>query len=348
MSGLDELRAIYNRYSGSGNIGAKKSDMTNLSLGLAQLAQVGLRTPPLVWVSDTQVQVTACSDSPAGVMMAGFPNALNPAHFITGASDGWFRRNTTALTLDISSSTYRWGSEKSSQWYAVFALAGDSDASFTGKLMPWMRVKSEAVQVISLGSLWWPSAGIGYGFTTDELAGYGLYMISGSSAGQLRTISANNNDNGTGGTITYSGSSLSLAQGDWFIVLPHTNFRWLGDVLNNSSGNIEEFKQRGKRVFWARRPSFTFYIVDTMTYTYMYNGSPMAILTSIDSETVNASASLYIRISAGYNHAYVSLANTCAGNATFPPYSPATIMYYSSPPGASFTIYNLGYEIPLW
>jgi hypothetical protein len=173
-------------------------------------------------------------------------------------------------------------------------------------------------------------------------------MISGSSAGQLRTISANNNDNGTGGTITYSGSSLSLAQGDWFIVLPHTNFRWLGDVLNNSFGNIEEFKQRGKRVFWARRPSSTINIADTMPYTYMYNGSPMAILTSIDSETVNADTSLYIRISVSYNYAYVSLANKSTGNATFPPYSPATIMYHSNPTVSSFTINNLWYEIPLW
>jgi len=35
---------------------------------------------------------------------------------------------------------------------------------------------------------------------------------------------------GPGGTITYGGAALTLAQGDWAVVLPVTNFRYLGMV----------------------------------------------------------------------------------------------------------------------
>ena len=86
-------------------------------------------------------------------------------------------------------------------------------------------------------------ANIGYGFTANELAGAGLLILSGASRGLLRVITANNDDNGTGGTITYGGAALTLAQGDWAVVLPATNFRYLGMVSNDASGNLAPFYQ---------------------------------------------------------------------------------------------------------
>ncbi|RLA88132.1 MAG: hypothetical protein DRG58_08820, partial [Deltaproteobacteria bacterium] len=82
------------------------------------------------------------------------------------------------------------------------------------------------------------------------LANAKLLVLSGTSKGLIRTITANNNDNGTGGTITYSGSALTMTQGDWFIVLPNTNFRYLGMILNNASSNIERFWKEGNKVTW--------------------------------------------------------------------------------------------------
>ncbi len=209
------------------------------------------RVPALTWIDATAVKVRATADSPARLLMAGFPDVLHPGLFIDGGlSDGRYRANISDVSLDFDVAGSRWGTEKASQWYAAFALAGDADTTFSLRGMPWMRVKSQAGQVISLGNLTTPATGIGYGFTTDSLAGYKLYFLSGSSQGLLRTVSANNNDDGTGGTITYAGDPLSVAEGDWFIVLPDSNFRWLGDIFNNSAGHLVQFRQNGRRVLW--------------------------------------------------------------------------------------------------
>ena len=113
------------------------------------------------------------------------------------------------------------------------------DTTFALKAMPFCRVKSQASQTISLGTNGTPATGIGYGWDTDSLAGYILYFMSGASRGLMRVVSANNNNNGTGGTITYTGDALTVAAGDSFIILPSdTNFRLLGDIYNNASSNI--------------------------------------------------------------------------------------------------------------
>ena len=135
-----------------------------------------------------------------------------------------------------------WGTEKSNQWYAVYALAGANDTIFTLKAMPVTRVASQDSQVVTLRNNA-NGANIGYGLTINELAGAGLLILSGASQGLLRAITANNGDNGTGGTITYGGAALTLAQGDWVMVLPATNFRYLGMVFNDASGNLAPFYQ---------------------------------------------------------------------------------------------------------
>ena len=59
-------------------------------------------------------------------------------------------------------------------------------------------------------------------------------------------------DNGTAGTITYSGAVLTMPQGDCFVALPPSiNFRYLGMVLNNNSGNLQQFFQQGRSFRWA-------------------------------------------------------------------------------------------------
>ena len=85
--------------------------------------------------------------------------------------------------------------------------------------------------------------------------GPGLLILSGASRGLVRAITANNDDNGTGGTITYGGAALTLAQGDWVMVLPATNFRYLGMVFNDAAGNLAPFYQEAGRTTYRSPPA---------------------------------------------------------------------------------------------
>ncbi len=177
------------------------------------------------------VRVNATADCKARVMLSGFPSPLARGHWVDGGlSDGRYRENAAPVTLNLATAGHLWGTEKSNQWYAVYALAGATDTIFSLKAMPAMRVASQASQVITLRN-YANGANIGYGFALNELAGAGLLILSGASRGQLRAITANNADNATAGTITYGGAALTLAQGDWGMVLPATNFRYLGMVV---------------------------------------------------------------------------------------------------------------------
>jgi hypothetical protein len=64
----------------------------------------------------------------------------------------------------------------------------------------------------------------------------------------LREITANVMDTDT--KITYSGTALAVAAGDWFIVLPPTNFRWVGSIFNDYENNKIEFRRLENRVHW--------------------------------------------------------------------------------------------------
>ena len=218
--------------------------------------------PNLVWVDATQVKIPATADCKARLMMCGFPCPLHRGLFVDGElSDGKYRVNSSDAVMDFDTAAQFWGNEKADQWYCVYAIAGNSDTTFTLKAMPVMRYSSQAAQVITLRNNA-NSADIGYGFTTDELANAKLLVLSGTSKGLIRTITANNNNNGTGGTITYSGSALTMTQGDWFIVLPNTNFRYLGMILNNASSNIERFWKEGNEVVWNTPVSITTGAID--------------------------------------------------------------------------------------
>jgi hypothetical protein len=219
-----------------------KTDFVDVETAL--LEAHGLINPPIVtWVDATSVKVSASADCPAAVLMSGVPNFLHTDAMVTGGlSDGKYRANVVDTVMDFDVASSLWGTEKLTQWYALLAIADDVDTTFTLKAMPWMRVCSQAGQVISLGTMLTPATGRRYGFVTDELLGGIVYVTSGVSRGLMRTISANNDasgSDGTSGTITYSGTALTLAAGDVFIVLPPgKNFRLIDNIFNNAAGNI--------------------------------------------------------------------------------------------------------------
>ena len=211
------------------------------------------QAPKLVFSTTNVVLINANTICPALVVMNGFPDILNPGQFVTaGLTDSSFYAVTTATSYTMSANTY--GAEKASQWYGIYALAAVTD--YTLKGMPYMRVKGEASQVISTGTLITPATVIDYAFTANEFVDGYIYVLSGTKQGEARLITANGDAAGSS-TFTYSGADLSLTAGDWFIVLPNANFRLVGDVFNNSSSNIDSFIQDGRQVSWSAPRTIT-------------------------------------------------------------------------------------------
>lgn len=230
--------------SGTGRQVILKSDFEKIEQAVLEGFQLAL-APPVEYVDAASVRVHATTDCKARVLLCGFPSPVHPGQWVSaGLADGRYRENSTSLTHNFATSGHIWGTEKANQWYAVYALAGSGDTSFTLKAMPVMRVSSQATQIINLRNNA-DTGDLGYGFTANELADGKILVISGASKGLVRLITANNSDNGTGGTITYGGSTLTLAQGDWFVVLPNTNFRLMGMVFNGSDSNLVPFYQEG-------------------------------------------------------------------------------------------------------
>ena len=221
-----------------------KGDFAKIEAALLESFELD-RHPGLEYVGASQVKVNATSDCKARVMLCGFPSPLHQGSWVhSGLTDGRYRENAAPETLDLAVADNLWGMEKSSQWYSVYALAGATDIIFSLKAMPMMRASTQAAQTITLRNNA-NSANIGYGLVADELVGAKILILTGASRGQVRSITANNSDNGAAGTVTYDGSTLTLAQGDWFAVLPNTNFRYLGMILNDAAGNLVPFRQHG-------------------------------------------------------------------------------------------------------
>jgi hypothetical protein len=228
--------------SGTGRQVILKSDFEKIEQAVLEGLQLAL-APPLEYVDQVSLRVNATGDCQARVLLCGFPSPVHPGQWVSGGlADGRYRENSTSQVLNFGTSGSLWGTEKASQWYAIYALAGSGDTSFTLKALPLMRVSSQATQIITLRNNG-DTADIGYGFSADELAAGKILVLSGESRGLVRLITANNSDNGTAGTITYGGNALTLASGDWFVVLPHTNFRYLGMVFNGSDSNLVPFYQ---------------------------------------------------------------------------------------------------------
>jgi hypothetical protein len=233
--------------SGTGRQVILKGDFDKIEQAVVESFEL-TQAPALEYVDAAQVRVNATQDCRARVMLCGFPSPLNPGQWVDGGlADGRYRENSTPTVLDFALTGSLWGTEKASQWYCLYALAGASDTTFSLKAMPAMRVSSQATQIITLRNNA-NTANLGYGFTANELVDAQTLILSGASRGLARAITANNDDNGTGGTITYGGTALTLTQGDWFIVLPKTNFRYLGMVFNDASSDLAPFYQETNAV----------------------------------------------------------------------------------------------------
>ena len=242
MALIDLPQAKWN--SGTGRQVILKGDFDKIEQAVVESFELA-QGPALAYQDASQVQVNATPDCKARVMLTGFPSPLHRGVLVDGGlSDGRYRENATPALLDMNVTGSLWGTEKASQWYAVLAVAGTGDTTFMLKGLPVTRVSSQASQTITLRNNA-NTANLGYGFTADELVDSKILILTGASRGLMRAITANNSDNGTSGTITYGGSSLSLSQGDWFVVLPKTNFRYLGMILNDGSGNLIPFHQEG-------------------------------------------------------------------------------------------------------
>ncbi len=228
--------------SGTGRQVILKGDFAKIEQAVMEAFEF-TRGPGLEYVDSATLRVNGTADCKARVMLCGFPSPLARGQWVDGnLSDGRYRENAASVSLNLATAEHLWGTEKPDQWYAVYALAGANDTIFSLKAMPVMRVASQASQVVTLRNNA-NGANIGYGFTADELAAASLLILSGASRGLVRAITSNNDNNTTGGTLTYSGAALTLAQGDWCIVLPDTNFRYLGMVINDAGSNLEPFCQ---------------------------------------------------------------------------------------------------------
>ncbi len=235
--------------SGTGRQVILKSDFHKIEAALLESFRL-TASPCLEYVDGATVRVNATADCQARVLLCGFPSPLHRGQWVDGGlSDGRYRENAVPAVLDLAVAASLWGAVKPSQWYGVYAMAGASDATFTLKAMPVMRVASQAGQVISLRNNA-NSGNLGYGFAVDELAGGQILMLTGASRGLARSITANNGDNSTGGTVTYGGTALTLAQGDWFMVLPEANFRYLGMVFCGAASTLAPFYQEGGRTVY--------------------------------------------------------------------------------------------------
>ncbi len=234
---------------GTGRQVILKSDFDKIEQAVLESFALG-HSPSLEYVGPSQVRVNATSDCKARVMLNGFPSPLHRGLLVDGGlSDERYRENATPAALDLTNPACLWGTEKAGQWYAVLAVAGSGDTTFALKGLPVMRVSSQAAQTISLRNNA-DTGNIGYGFAADELAGGRLLVLTGASRGLMRPIVANNSDNGTAGTLTYSGAPLPLAQGDWFVALPPVNFRYLGMILNDAGGDLAPFFQEGEAMMF--------------------------------------------------------------------------------------------------
>jgi len=236
--------------SGTGRQVILKGDFAEIEQAVLEAFEL-TRGPGLEFVDSATVRVNATADCKARLLMCGFPSPVSRGHWVDGGlSDGRYRENAVPVSLNLATAGNLWGTEKSNQWYAIYALAGPNDTLFSLKAMPVMRVASQASQVITLRNNS-NGANIGYGFALNTLAGASLLVLSGASRGMIRVLTANNDDNATSGTVTYGGATLTLAQGDWGIVLPATNFRYLGMVYNDASGNLVPFFQDAGRTSYA-------------------------------------------------------------------------------------------------
>jgi hypothetical protein len=301
--------------SGTGRQVILKSDFDRIEQAVLEGFDI-VKPPVLEYQDGATVRVKATVTCKARLMLNGFPSPLHPGHWVDGGlSDGRYRENAATVTANFATAGNLWGSAKASQWYCIYAMAGAYDAIFALKAMPVLRVASQQGQTIALRNCA-NTAGIGYGFAENGLAGGQILLVSGSSRGVARPITANNADNVSAGTITYGGDALVLAPGDWCVVLPATNFRYLGMVLLDAAGKVTPFYQE--------RNHFT-YLQPRQAVAGALNGYTLIDLGLLAPPTARVMAG-YATVASGYD---LKLAVSYDGS------TPA-LLVHGAPPGGAF------------
>ena len=235
--------------SGTGRQVILKSDFDKIEQGLLESFEIS-GSPALEYVDGATLRVQATPDCKARLLLNGWPSPLNPGQWVdAGLSDGRYRENAAPVTLNFPTTGSLWGSAKASQWYGVYALAGANDTIFALKAMPVLRVASQTGKPSACATpATPPTSATALPPASSRRANLGAQR---RLPGLARPLTGHNTDNGTGGTITYGGGALSLAQGDWFVVLPpNTNCRYLGMVFNDAAGNLAPFYQDGGLTSW--------------------------------------------------------------------------------------------------
>jgi len=221
---------------------------------------------PIIRVDAGTVKIAASADSPASTFFNGFPNVLNFGENLDfNLTDKKQRSVTADVTCAMAIADNLFGNEISSQLYALFAIADDIDTDFVLKAMPFVTVKEDAGQVIKCGTHTTPATGVDYGFTKDEFIYGKIYVLSGSSRGEARTITANSDDGAGATTITYSGADMGLSAGDSLIILPYggnsssisgANFVYLGCFYNGAGGDIYDSQANRKSAIFMNAGTY--------------------------------------------------------------------------------------------
>ncbi len=182
---------------------------------------------------------------PAQVVMAGhrFMGSYHKGigkQFATGVNG----KTTLSLSTDLAHES----AVKVSNWYAIFALANNGDATCVLKLMPFFTVKSVAGLVVSLGQNGaggTPGTAATYTLTTDALIGSQVLLIEEANLFSGRVV--NCTANGTG-SVTLNNVG-GLAVGDRILCAPvWDNYAYLGSFYVDAAGEPKNIADEGHRV----------------------------------------------------------------------------------------------------
>lgn len=204
------------------------------------------------YYSASAVKLFAGSDFPLGALMLGhyYQGHWRPPLDAQGKPKTPYRVISSVInsTLDGGQSAL-----KANTAYAVWATAADVAAAspptitpFAMVLTPFIRVYGDAASTITASQHASKTAQQLYGFTSNIYANSILLVLTGALAGSIKTVSGNAESDGS--QISYSGGALGLTQGDFISVSPAgaVNYRYLGSVITDASGNILSFVKKGE------------------------------------------------------------------------------------------------------
>lgn len=183
---------------------------------------------------------------PARIVMGGHRVM---GSYLKGAGKAFATGLNGKTTISVATDLAHETSVKANNWYAIFALANDGDATCVLKLMPFFTVQGVAGSVVSLGQNGAggnPATAQTYTLATDELLGSEVLLIEENAlfSGKVVTCTASST-----GSVTLSNVG-SLAQGDRILCAPvgWTNYAYLGTFYSDTAGEPKNIADAGHRV----------------------------------------------------------------------------------------------------